>query len=451
MMASAVAAGLVAGVAYTLAPLTVLCLAAFWGLWLWARRGLSAPERQWLGALLTAAVAARLIAVAALFLLADPAEPYGYFFGDEEFFKRRTIWLRNLGLGVPIPPSDIIYTFDEVGQTSYVYLLAFLQALVGESPYSVHVFNTVLYVAAMLGLYRLVRPSFGGVAAMGGLALLLFMPSLFIWSVSALKESSYMLVATMTLACAVYVARAPRAWQRVVAGLGIAAGALLLESLRAGGLLVALVGAVGGLALGLTIVRPRLLLASLVVAPVLVVVALQQAPVQERLLAAVRQGALYHSGHIATPGFTYTLIRPEYYADRPSILRMPADESARFVIRALVSYVTVPLPWHIESRAMLVYLPEHMVWYLLLPFALVGLVAGWRRDGLLTSVIAAHAVAAILIVALTSGNVGTLARHRGLALPYLVWLSALGVCEIMRRATLTPAGSPAWSPPDGPR
>ena len=30
-------------------------------------------------------------------------------------------------------------------------------------------------------------------------------------------------------------------------------------------------------------------------------------------------------------------------------------------------------------------------------------------------------------MALTSGNVGTLVRHRGLALPYIVWLSAVGI------------------------
>jgi len=37
------------------------------------------------------------------------------------------------------------------------------------------------------------------------------------------------------------------------------------------------------------------------------------------------------------------------------------------------------------------------------------------------------------MVALTSGNVGTLIRHRGLALPYFVWLSALGGCEVVQR------------------
>jgi hypothetical protein len=85
-----------------------------------------------------------------------------------------------------------------------------------------------------------------------------------------------------------------------------------------------------------------------------------------------------------------------------------------------------------RSRTMLAYLPEQLAWYalaLLLPF---GVYAGLRRDVVVTSVLVAHAAAVILIVAVSSGNIGTLIRHRALALPYLIWLSALGAHECVR-------------------
>jgi hypothetical protein len=41
-------------------------------------------------------------------------------------------------------------------------------------------------------------------------------------------------------------------------------------------------------------------------------------------------------------------------------------------------------------------------------------------------------MAAIAIIALSSGNIGTLIRHRSLALLYLIWLSAVGAHECMR-------------------
>jgi hypothetical protein len=45
----------------------------------------------------------------------------------------------------------------------------------------------------------------------------------------------------------------------------------------------------------------------------------------------------------------------------------------------------------------------------------------------------AHALVAALLVAIVSGNVGTLVRHRGMALPYFVWVSAVGACELLTR------------------
>ena len=96
-------------------------------------------------------------------------------------------------------------------------------------------------------------------------------------------------------------------------------------------------------------------------------------------------------------------------------------------------YAVVPLPWKMQSRAALTYLPEQIVWYVLLALVPLGIAAGRRCDPQLTALLAAYAATAALLVALTSGNVGTLVRHRGLALPYLLWFSMLGACELVTR------------------
>ena len=71
----------------------------------------------------------------------------------------------------------------------------------------------------------------------------------------------------------------------------------------------------------------------------------------------------------------------------------------------------------------------------LLAWCIVGLIAGARRDPQLTGLLAAYMVTAAVLVALASGNVGTLVRHRGLAVPYLLWFSALGACEAVAFVT----------------
>ena len=204
-----VATGLGIGFAYTLSPLTFLVAVGLAPLWRWASAGLSVQERRWMLGLIAMAIAFRAVAIGGLFLTADPAIPYANFFGDEEFFKRKTTWLRNVSMGIPISKADFIYAFDETGDSSYLRILSYIQALVGLAPYGIHVLNAGAYLAAVLVLFRVAQKRFGGLASVIGSALLLVMPSLFIWSVSALKEPSYFLVAAVTLAAAVTVVQGP--------------------------------------------------------------------------------------------------------------------------------------------------------------------------------------------------------------------------------------------------
>ena len=438
--ATIIACGLALGVAYTLSPLTVLALSALAWASIAAGRGLSERERRWYWSILTVGVLIRLIAIALLFYTADPARPFASFFGDEELYKFRTVWLRNIGQGLPMSPADVIYSFDSVGHTSYVYVLAFVQALVGDAPYGLHVMNMALYMCGLLGLYRVARASYGGVAAMGGFILLLFLPSVALWSISVLKEPMSVFMTAVELICAMAIVLARRWWQKAAALLAVAAAGLAMETLRQGGELTAAAGTLGGLLLIFMLSRGRRVAVAMIAAPV-VVIALATAPwVQERVLANVRNAAIYHSGHVATPGYSYQLVHRGYYANRSKLLDMPPGEAAGFVVKAVVAYFAQPLPWEVRSRMMLAYMPELMLWYLtalLLPF---GIYAGLRRDVVLTSMLVAHAAAVILIVAVSSGNIGTLIRHRALALPYLVWLSAVGAHDCARRLAAGRAG-----------
>ena len=450
--AFAAGAGVLVGLIYTLSPLSVLSLAALIAVSIVASRGLTDGERRWFWSILSISVALRLIAIAWLFYTADPAKPFASFFGDEELYKFRTMWLRNIGAGLPMSPADVIYSFDAVGNTSYIYVLAYLQALVGDAPYGLHVMNMVLYLCGVLGLYRLVRASYGGVGSMAGLLLLLFLPSLALWSMSVLKEPMSVFMIAAELICVVAIARAPRWWQKTLALVLVILAASAMESLRTGGALTAATGAIGGLLLAFVLSRGRRLAFAVIAAPVVIAVAASLPAVQDRLLSNLRVAASYHAGHVLTPGYSYRLVSNGYYGRRDQLENhMPPVDAGRFAVDAVWAYFVQPLPWEMKSRTMLAYLPEQMVWYvlaLLLPF---GVYAGLKRDVVLTSVLAAHAAAAILIVALSSGNIGTLIRHRALALPYVVWLSAAGAHDMCRRLAAGGRGMRQRSSLDGDR
>ncbi len=429
-----VAAGVAVGAAYAVSPLTAICVPLLIVLARWAGAGLTGRERQWFFTIVALAVVGRLLLIGGLFLSADGTAPFETFFGDELFFKNRSLWIRNYGLGVAMSPADVIYAFEDVGISSYLYALAVLQAIFGNAPYGVHVVNSTCYLAAVLLLFRLVRPVFGGIAALSGLIVLLFTPSLFMWSISALKEPSYTLAAALELLCAVGVARAGSWRTRILWLLGVIAGAVALESLRRGGSMVALTGVVGGLFFGYVLARPKATLATAVLLPIAIAGAMMLPPVQERALNAARSWAIYHSGHVGSNGYSYHILDDLYYVDGLRLYTMPAPHAIRYVVDSYVAYVTEPVPWRIESRALLAYLPEQMFWYVLLALAPFGLVAGVRRDVMFTMLLSAHAMGAITVVAMTSGNIGTLIRHRGLVMPYLVWLAGLGLYEVARAA-----------------
>jgi hypothetical protein len=428
------AVGVAIGIVYTLSPLTLWFGAAMWVLVRRSVRDIVGDERRWILAMLAAAIALRVAAIGGLFLLTDHAQvPFGSFFGDEEYFIKRSIWLRDVALGIPVHGADLIYAFDDYSATSYLYVLAFLQVLVGPAPYGVHLLGVAFYLTGTLILYRLVRPALGRMPALVGLAFLLFLPSLFAWSISALKEPLYFLLTASSVALAVRVVRGPGLWRRLAAAGAVVAIAAIIDTVRPSGGLLSAVSVIGGLGAAVLVSRPRLLIATMVAVPIAAGAALARPAARVKVYAGVQAAARQHWGHVATPGYVYHLLDDRLYPDKSEIADMQFGESARFVTRAMARYVTAPLPWEVQSRPALSYVPEQIVWYILVLLAPIGFVLACRRDALTAGLLMAHALVAAITVALISGNVGTLVRHRGLALPYLVWLSAVGACGLLSR------------------
>jgi hypothetical protein len=108
------------------------------------------------------------------------------------------------------------------------------------------------------------------------------------------------------------------------------------------------------------------------------------------------------------------------------ISTMAPVEGLRFAVRALASFVAVPFPWQIQSMSEMAFLPQQVVWYVLVVLAVVGAVAGLRRDALVTCMLLGMSMAGAVAIALNSGNIGTMVRHRDTVVPFVVWLSALG-------------------------
>lgn len=427
-------AGLALAAAITASPLTVIALPlAFVAIRL-ASRDLPESERRSLTALLWIALAARVAAIAALFLIGLPGHSdvsVGGLSGDDAYYFGRAIRARDLILGFAAGKYDYFVVNDSYGQTNYLRLLTWLQVAAGPTPYGMRVVNAVMFVTGAAVLFRTVRRGFGAVPAFTGLAVLLFLPSLFFWSISLLKESMFFLLTALLIAATMRVLsdwRAKNAWAMIAV---MAACLWLLDDLRRGGLVLAVAGITLGVAARAIFARPaRIAVAAAVTMAVLVGAANSDAA-RARFIGAVTSAAQVQAGHVFTVGHAYKLLDEGFYMFPGNPEGLNLAQSMRFVARAVKSFLLTPLPWEMRSRGELAFLPEHLLWYAMLIFAPIGVVAGWRRSPLLVCILAGYAIPTAMAIAMTNGNVGTLLRLRALVTPQLVWIGALGVLAVL--------------------
>jgi hypothetical protein len=427
-----VIAGIAVAAAFALSPLTTIAIPLAVASGMLAIRGLPAGERRTLIVLLGIAFAARLAVIVALMIAGIPGHSdagVGGLSGDDAYYFGRAIRARDLLLGFASGKYDYFVVSDSYGQTSYLKLLTWIQVALGPTPYGMRVLNAVMYLSGCALLFRAVRRGFGSLPAYVGLGVLLFLPSLFFSSISLLKESLFFLLTALVL-WSLTVVRSNRQWR--AAGV-IAVAALcvwLLGDLRRGGLILAVAGiALAVIARVVFAGRGRVALAGVAVAAMLGMVA-SSPSLQARFISAVTSAATVQSGHVFTVGHAYKLLDEGFYMTPRSPEGLTFPQSARFVVRGAASFALTPLPWQIQSRGELAFLPEHLLWYVMLVLAPIGCVAGWKRDPWLTCLLAGYVLPTAVALALTNGNVGTLLRLRGLVTPQLVWIAAIGLVAV---------------------
>lgn len=434
----ATATAVFVGAVYALSPISVwfsLAMALLFG---WAGSGLSNRERPWVLGLLAVALTLRVLVIVGLFLLGDhDRHSFSSFFGDELYAITRSLLMRNVWLSIPIAPGDLVRAFDpDYGWTGYHYVLAYLQVLLGPAPYGVRLFNAGLFLAGAVALHRLVRRAYGPLPALGGLVLLLFLPSIFLWSISALKEPLHFFLMAMALVAAARVVRAGNWSKRLLAGAVSVVAMGAISSIRSGAFVIAIFGVVSGFIARFITLRVWLFVVFLIFSPIVGRHVLSLPDIQDQIMRHIQYAATLHLGHVNTQGYAYKLLDQRFYSEGPSsIYSMTTPEAMRFVVRAAVSFVTVPLPWNIASSPALAFLPQQIVWYVLVVLAAAGFPAGLRRDALVTFILAGGIFVGGGVVALTSGNVGSLVRHRDTVVPFVVWLSALGTVSVLLRLT----------------
>lgn len=434
----------VVGVVYALSPTLVWFTLAVVLLLKRAVKDLSGRERRWVLGLLVAALALRLMFVAGLFLHTDHyAQSSAAMFGDGRYAKDRSMWMRNVWLGEPIGPLYLYWMSDrDYGWTGYHFLLAYLQVFLGAMPYGIYLLNIGFALATAVMLYRLTRSAFGPAPAASALGAILFLPTLFVWSVSDLKDAFHVFLVATSLTALVAAWRTPGILGRIRAVTVLVAALAALQTVRNGALAPFILGAGGGLLVSAVIMRWRRLGVVLVCVALIGVLILwtpaRAATLSRRAVAQAQFLLFTHIGNVQSVGHGYKLLEQQFYyyntdACPYHICELTPGAFARYVIRAVAAFAVVPVPWQMTSASELAVLPQQGVWYGLFALALVGAPIALRRNALVAGLIGGYAVAAAVTISLSSGNVGTLVRLRDTVVPFILCFSAVGGCALVRR------------------
>ena len=414
----------------------------------WIARGLPDEERRVVIGLLSLALILRAGLVAAQMLMALPQLndlSVGALAGDEAYYLSRALRVRDLLLGFASSKYDYFVANDSYGQTSYLSLLSAVQVIFGPTPYSMKVANGLLYVCGAGLLFRMARASLGVLPSYLGLSVLLFLPSLFFSSVSLLKESVYFFGVSLFATCcwrAVVDIRRGRIATALIFLATATLSVLVLDGLRRGGLALMTAGFATGLVIWfIGQSRARVASAIALTGAALLIVATVPT-LRERAISGVEAAARLHGGHVFTVGHVYKLLDEEFYVHPHTPagwdLQLTTAEAARFVARAAISFAVTPWPWEMRSKSELAFLPEHVIWYLLIAALPFGILPAWRSNPLATALFLGFAIPTAVVVAVTNGNIGTLLRMRGLVTPFMVWISVGGLCAIAERLAAVP-------------
>lgn len=435
MIGAATLVAMMAGLAYAASPFTVLFVVAMVWLIYRAGAGLQPREATWVRTLLVIAILVRLVALAAVFVATDPwRQPFNTLFGDGRAIVQRAMMTLNMWRDVEIGPANRLVIFNPYGASGYYGYLAFLQLLFGKAPYGLVLVSTASLMAAAVVVFRTTRARGGRPAALFAFAVLLFWPSLFVWSISALRETVQVLASVVAVVAAVEAVRSERWTQSGAYATAALVALAFLQSLRAGSMAIAIGAIACAFAVHAVTRRAWVFAAAAVVLPLAVATAVTRPAIRNRIESEVRVAAGRHIGHVKTVGNSFRAVDQRFYSNWPrDDNTMTVAEELRFLGRAGAAFVLAPLPWQLTSDAQLAIVPQQLAWYVLVVLALIGTWAGMRRDPMWTAAMAGYCLTALALIAPNSGNIGTLIRHRDAVVPFLAALGGIGVAQLLVR------------------
>ena len=355
--------------------------------------------------------------------------------GDSDYFSQRGYAVSQFVQGSNEPV--IAFRMNQYGKHGYVYFIGYFYYLFGFSPWAVKLINCILGALTAVLVFWVAQRCFSTRPARWAGILTALFPSLVLWSTTNLKEVPLTFFTFFILFLTIQLTEARNLRTRLallllgLASLNVHATFRdpSFSVLLAGSLLIGYLLALGFRA------HPRRTAAGVLILMVLGIALCFWEPVGYRIRQTLIVPFNWHIGFFTTPGSSYTYLPPQFYENG---YHWQWAESGRLdwtilaaMVRSVFYYVLVPFPWEIYNAVQLFSYPQMIVWYLLLPFSIIGIWEGLRQAQPKTLALILSTIVFVASGSLPNGNVGTAFRLRDMVTPLVLILSCAGLHRML--------------------
>ncbi len=414
--------------------LVMLIVAAITGLFLW--RFLPVPDRAFLIKIFIIGISLRIILLALFYTISVLQGGSGELTPDSRLYSLKALnIMRSWVTGTDIP---LVYD-ERTSREGHLYLLALFYFFIGhnspiQNPISIFsdkLINCLIGTITGIPFFYLCKNIFGKSAAKITCCLVVFFPSLILWSLTNIRESMNILLGCLVL---FYLLKLQEKI-KIRYLLAVLIYLFLLLTLRPyifKGLLISII--ISQLIITWLNLKRKILVLFIFILSITIF--LNTTAPGEKIRNKVfdfktnaRNLYVTNQAIIAQGGSVYKI-----YDDDLSEKGNTGKLALIWILlKGWFYFMLVPLPWMVTLPFLVLVYPQIILWYFLLFFAIIGIFIGIRYNFKMSLILITYLIIITSGFALLEANVGSAFRHRDLVLPIYLIFSSAGIIHLFKR------------------
>ena len=358
------------------------------------------------------------------------------FFPDASYYIIRGLWLKEIYEVTIFDSIHIPQALDPYAHSLFVHLIALIYYYFGYCPELISLVNCLMGTAVAFVCYFISLELFDThTEARMGVLLVLFFPLLFILSLAPLKDIFLIFFNCLIIINIIKWTKTQKPFHLVKATLNTYIISLLRPSFLFSHLLL-----ITTLVIFMT--YPMKWFRKTLIVIVIFILGLYLYPnpgkmmiIQKHTFSILNNLYSIHKGYFTLDrGHNYHFLPHKIYASKSNDIAQQLNwgQQSLAIAKACAHFLFQPFVW--QKNILKSYwplLPEIFLWYLICPLAMIGMAISFRNN----SVKALLLYLSLLMIpfALSSGNIGTVVRHRQLFTPFACIFAAKGLVFLLHK------------------